>query len=150
MKIVALLESMWGWGGYNEPGEEAPRFFRINPDNFSGKRLYRLCGDATLLVTNSCRTVQQSANHHGTPDPKWVYENLSQAIKDGCDLILVCGRVAKETFKASGVDFEGVIYMDHPAARRWTNEKLDEVTNQILERKNNGRPNHNPDLLRLF
>lgn len=131
MKIVALLESMWSWGGYNEAGEEAPRFFRINPDNFSGRRLYRLCGEATLIVTNSCRVVQKSANHHGTPDPQWVKENITKAIEDGCNLILVCGRVAKETFAASGVQFEHVIHMDHPAARRWTNEKLDSIAGQI-------------------
>lgn len=150
MKIVALLESMWGWGGYNEPGEEAPRFFRINPDNFSGRRLYRLCGDANLMVTNSCRVVQKSANHHGTPDPVWVRENLSEAIKDECDLILVCGRVAKETFKASGVNFESVIYMDHPAARRWTNEKLDGIANQIAEKRNNGSNHDSTNYMRLF
>jgi hypothetical protein len=135
MKVVALLESMWGWRGYNEPGEEAPRFFRINPDNFSGRRLYRLCGDTTLIVTNSCKVVQASANHHGTPDPHWVKENISKAIEDGCELLLVCGKVAKETIAASGVQFEHVIYMDHPAARRWTNEKLEEITSKIESRR---------------
>src|SRR5208282_1912230 len=113
MQIVALLESMWGWRGYNDPGEEAPRFFRINPDNFSGRRLYRLCGDANLLVTNSCRTVQMSANHHGSPDPEWVKENLSQAQRDGCDLFLICGTIARETYKQTGLQYANVIYMDH-------------------------------------
>jgi hypothetical protein len=131
MKIVALLESMWGWRGYNEPGEEAPRFFRINPDNFSGRRLYRLCGDAVLVVTNSCRTVQQSANHHGTPDPEWVKQNLEKADADGCDLFLICGKIARETYERTGLQYSNVIFMDHPAARRWTNEKLDAIRAQI-------------------
>jgi hypothetical protein len=131
LKIVALLESMWGWGGSHNPGDDAPRFFRINPDNFSGRRLYRLCGDAHLVVTNSCRVVQQSANHHGTPDPEWVKENLSKAQVDGCDLFLICGKVAKETYMATGLRIANVIYMDDPAARRWTTEKLDEIAERI-------------------
>lgn len=133
MKIVALLESMWGWRGHNDPGEEATRFFRINPDNFSGRRLYRLCGDANLVVTNSCRIVQQSANHHGIPDVEWVKENLSRAHSDGCDLFLICGKIAKETFEKTGLQFPHVIFMDHPAARRWTNAKMDEIAAQIAE-----------------
>lgn len=131
MKIVALLESMWGWRGYHDAGDEAPRFFRINPDNFSGRRLYRLCGDATLVVTNSCRTVQQTASHHGIPDVLWVKENLTRAQADGCDLFLICGKVAHETYKQTGLQFANVIHMDHPAARRWTTERLADVACQI-------------------
>jgi hypothetical protein len=131
MKIVALLESMWGWGGYNDPGQEAPRFFRINPDNFSGRRLYQLCGDANLIVTNSCRVVQASANHHGTPDPGYVRENLERAHADGCDLFLICGRVARETYQKTGLDLNSVLFMDHPAARRWTTASLNEVKQKI-------------------
>lgn len=131
MKIVALLESMWGWGGYNEPGEEAPRFFRINPDNFSGRRLYRLVGDANLIVTNSCRIVQQSANHHGIPDTAWVKENLERANKDGCDLFLVCGKVAKATYEEADLKFTNVLFIDHPAARRWTRAREMEIAAKI-------------------
>jgi hypothetical protein len=135
MKVVALLESMWGWRGYNTPGEEAPRFFRINPENFSGRRLYKLVGDANLIVTNSCRTVQASANHHGKPDPEWVAENLRTAYLDGADLFLICGKVAQETFKTAmakvGFTIPRVILMDHPAARRWTAEGMDRIKAQI-------------------
>jgi hypothetical protein len=134
MKIVALLESMWTWRGYNEPGEEAPRFYRINPENFTGRRLYRVCGpEHTLIVTNSCRMIQRSANHHGTPDPEWVTENLNRAFADGCDLFLICGRVAQETFDKAKFDFvfPNIIRCDHPAARRWSNEKLDALRDEI-------------------
>jgi hypothetical protein len=134
MKIVALLESMWGWGGYNKPGEEAPRFFRINPDNFSGRRLYQLCGSAILLVTNSCKTVQESANHHGVPDPNWVKDNLARAQVDGCDLFLICGKVAQETYTRTGLQFKNVIFIDHPAARRWTTEKVRSIAKQIASK----------------
>lgn len=131
VKIVALLESMWGWGGYNDPGEEAPRFFRINPENFSGRRLYRLVGDANLIVTNSCRFVQKSANHHGTPDPEWVRENLERAQNDGCDLFLICGKIAKATYESTGLNFANVLFMDHPAARRWTKAMEEEIAAKI-------------------
>jgi hypothetical protein len=83
MRVVALLESMWGWRGYHSAGEDAPRFFQINPENFSGKRLHRLTMPCDLVVTNACRTVQESANHHGKPDPEWVKENIAQAVTDG-------------------------------------------------------------------
>jgi hypothetical protein len=130
MNVIALLESMWGWGGYNDAGEEAPRFFRINPDNFSGRRLYRMVGPSVnLLVTNSCRIVQPSAKNHGTPDPAWVAANLKSA--EPFDLLLVCGKVAQETYDAAGLQYLNVIRMDHPAARRWSNAKLDAVTAQI-------------------
>jgi hypothetical protein len=144
VKIVALLESMWGWRGYNDPGEEAPRFFRINHDNFSGRRLYRLCGDANLVVTNSCRIVQQSANHHGTPDPEYVKENLTRAQGDGCDLFLICGKIAQDTYAKTGLDYDNVIFMDHPAARRWTTAQLDAVTDQISRKRATCQPHPQP------
>jgi len=150
--IVALLDSMWGWGGYNDAGEDAPRYFRINPDNHSGRRLYRLVGSRDLLVTNSCRVVQAHANSHGTPDPEWVRENLLLLHKGGMDLLLVCGKIARYTFsqvckipivplEASG--FMGIdhsskerfryLAIDHPAARRWSIDKLNQ-TQQHIER----------------
>lgn len=152
--IVALLESMWGWGGYNKAGEDAPRHFRINPNNFSGRRLYRICSGTnhSLLVTNCCRTVQSSANHHGKPDPEWVRENLTFLRSQGMDLLLVCGRVAHDTFakvcqmrtlSAGTIGYVGIthddpsrvkyIAMDHPAARRWSNASLDAMTERIKE-----------------
>lgn len=133
--IVALLESMWGWGGYNEAGEDAPRHFRINPYNFSGRRLYRICSGVnhSLLVTNCCRTVQMTANHHGKPDPYWVRENLRFLCSQQMDLLLVCGAVAKKTYEATLLDYPNVIYMDHPAARRWSNASLDAMNARIIE-----------------
>src|SRR5258708_133644 len=105
-KIVAILESMWDWrqmtssAGY----QEAPRFFRISPLNFSGKRLYRIVGErANLFVTNSCRELCSSANHHGTPDANWLRENL--ILLEPFDVLLICGKVAQATFAQSGYEF---------------------------------------------
>jgi hypothetical protein len=133
-RIVALMESMWGWGGYNTPGEEAPRFFSINPDNHSGKRLYRLCGDHTLLVTNCCPTVQASANDHGVPDLQWVRDNLAMAGE--FELLLVCGKIAQATYakiKEPNPRFQ-VMLIDHPAARRWTKASLIKVAEEIAQK----------------
>lgn len=134
MKIVAVLESMWDWrqmtsgAGY----KEAPRSFHINPDNYSGKRLYRIVGrDADLLVTNACRELCGSANHHGTPDPDWLRENLD--ILAPFDVLLVCGKVAQATYARSGYEFERKIDMPHPAARMWTHAMIDAAAAQVLQ-----------------
>jgi hypothetical protein len=133
-KIVAVLESMWDWrqmtsgAGYRE----APRSFRINPDNFSGKRLYRIVGSgANLLVTNSCRELCASANHHGIPDPGWLRENLE--ILEPFAVLLVCGKVAQATYARSGFRFSQKLEIPHPAARMWTHAMLDAATRNVRE-----------------
>ena len=133
-RIVAILESMWDWrqmtsgSGYRE----ALRYFRINPDNFSGKRLYRIVGhDADLFVTNACRELCASARHHGTPDPAWLCENLKSL--EPFDVLLVCGRVAQATYAQSGYEFARKIEMPHPAARMWTHAMLDAAAKMVRE-----------------
>jgi len=133
VKIVAILESMWDWrqatsgAGYRE----APRYFRINPANFSGRRLYRIVGDANLFVTNSCRELCASANHHGTPDASWLRENLE--ILAPFSVLLVCGKVAQATYTKSGYEFARKLEIPHPAARMWTNAMLDATTKRVRE-----------------
>lgn len=125
--VVAILDSMWDWraqtsgAGYSE----APPYFRINPENHSGKRLYKIVGDeADLLVTNSCRELVSGPREHGKPDPAWLAANLLMLHqKFGIAVLLVCGRVAKETWTRCGVQIGGtllVVEMMHPAARTWT------------------------------
>jgi hypothetical protein len=100
MNIVALLESMWGWRGYSEAGDVI-RYFRINPDNFSGRRLYSLIGPShSLLVTNSCRECQRSANDHGTPDPAWVGSIPARAGEPGRNnpRNLACSYISQPTY----------------------------------------------------
>lgn len=128
MRVVAILETMWDWRGMTSGAgyQEAPRYFRINPENHSGRRLYKLCGsDAQLLVTNACRELATIANGHGKPDPVWLKENLT-LIEHGprgasIEVLLVCGKVAQQCFRDSGYEFKGrVVEMPHPAARMWT------------------------------
>lgn len=128
-RVVALLDSMWGDTRPGNP-QQAPRAFRINPHNHSGKRLYRLCGAAAnLVVTNCCRELQGHANGHGSPDPAWVAANL-QWLQPG--LLLVCGNVARATFKASRHrPLCKVLHLKHPAARTWTNAELENTARRI-------------------
>jgi hypothetical protein len=143
-RVVAVLETMWDWramtsgAGYKA---EAPRYFPIHAENFSG-RLYRFIGpEASLLVTNACRDLVPAPNVHGTPDAVWLAENLR--ILDGVggvlpgggtvphhewkiDLLLICGSVAQETFSKCGYKPRSgrTILMPHPAMRRWTEASL--------------------------
>lgn len=135
-RIVAILETMWDWRGMTSDAgyTEAPRFFSINPQNHSGRRLYKLVGpNATLLVTNACRQLATSAQGHGKPDPDWLRENLEDLSRgDGFDLLLVCGKVAQAAFKVCGFKSRArVVEMPHPAARRWTKALIAEMTERI-------------------
>lgn len=125
-RVVALMDSMWqGYGG------QGPRWFRINPHNFSGRRLYALVGrHAGLLVTNCCREMQLSARHHGQPDIQWVADNLQRVAP--IEVLLICGRVAQATYAALPCKPAAchVILMKHPAARTWTKKEL-----EIMRRK---------------
>lgn len=135
--VVAILETMWDWRGMTSGAGygEAPRYFRINPQNFSGRRLYKLIGaDAKLLVTNACRELVRSAKQHGTPDPAWLADNLRTLDGDRVDILLVCGKVARQTFAACGYKPRAatVLEIPHPAARRvWTREFIDNVAARI-------------------
>src|SRR5204863_10164647 len=130
MRVVAMLETMWDWRGMTSGAgySEAPRFFRINPDNHSGRRLYKLIGhDAQLLVTNACRELVTGPNQHGKPDPQWLAENLAEIEAKRpdsatIDVLLVCGKVAQQTFRMSGYQPKKarIVEMPHPAARMWT------------------------------
>lgn len=134
MRVVAILETMWDWRGMTSDAgyNQAPRFFRINPNNYSGKRLYRLVGPgARLLVTNACRDLAASAKGHGKPDPQWLRENLmyldcTDRGPGRIDVLLVCGQVAQATYTRCGYvpQRASVFEIPHPAARRWTKQMI--------------------------
>jgi hypothetical protein len=131
LHVVAILDTMWG----SEPGQ-APPYFKINPDNHSGRRLYNLVGDAFLLVTNSCRELVTSAKDHGKPDPAWLAENLAWMHEQRkIDVLLVCGKVAQSTYaKCETVPQAArVINVPHPAARFvWTAELMAKTREAIV------------------
>jgi hypothetical protein len=120
MKAVVVLEVMWDWrnvttsAGYKE---RAPRWFNINPNNFTGRRLHSWLNGREFLVTNACPQLVSSAKGRGTPDPEWLNNNLTDL--HPYDLVLVCGKVAQSTYKREAVRDARVIEMPHPAARMW-------------------------------
>lgn len=138
-RAVAILETMWDWRGMTSGAgyREAVPFFTINSENYSGRRLYKLVGPGySLLVTNACRLLANSAREHGKGDPVWLRENLAaiEALGAPIEVLLVCGKVAQKTFWASGYVTKGarIIEMPHPAARAyWTKAKIEETAQMI-------------------
>lgn len=124
MKVVAILEIMWG-----ERAGRAPRWFSINPDNASGRRLYKWVGDAELVVTNVCPQMMDSAKGRDTPDPVWLKENLERLRP--YDLVLACGSVVARHLDPAWCGGARVLWLPHPAFRGWTRSALEVVGVEI-------------------
>jgi hypothetical protein len=114
MKILAVLDTMWD---HTQSGRRAPRWFEINPDNASGRRLYKIVGSHHLRVTNACQYIARNASQHGVPDSEWLQENIRRYDPQ---LLMVCGRVAQATWERTRTAPGRVLLMPHPAARRWS------------------------------
>lgn len=128
IKVVAVLEVMWG-----RPKAVAPRWFKINPRNHSGRRLLYWTEGAELIVTNACKEVVASADQRGKPDHFWLMENLLELRPP---VLLLCGGVAQGTFTRaleSGLRLPrtAVIRTQHPAARSWTRESMEQTRREI-------------------
>ena len=132
--IVAVLDTMWG----SEEGKAA-RYFRINPENHSGKRLYKLVGPRNhLVVTNACREMTNSSKKHGLPDSSWLEENLKRLEKKSqIDVLLVCGKVALKAFENMLYmpKAKEILYLPHPAARNWSKKMLSKTAKKIQKEK---------------
>lgn len=128
--VVAVLQEMWDWNSKtSEFGyvERAPEYFIINKDNFTGSRLYGWLGKQgehfdELLVTNACPELVTSARGRGKPDKKWLSANLLSL--QPFQLLLVCGRVAQQTYHPGDAGDARIIELPHPAARGWTTVAL--------------------------
>lgn len=127
---------MWGTRYLNR----GPRWFQINPQNYSGRRLLRWTGLDSITVTNACPQCVTSARGRGTPDPEWLRENLYQLcwhVGDRpADAVLVCGQVAQRAVNAVSVELPShtrLVYLPHPAARVWS-RAADEAVRAELER----------------
>ena len=136
-RTIAVLEVMWDWNTKTSMAnphylQQAPRCFRINPQNHSGKRLYWLLGHDNLLVTNACPQLVKSAKGKGSPDDYWLLESLEQLWP--YELLLVCGNVAQASYdRIRNVGDARTIYMPHPAARQWTKKGLELARRFIQE-----------------
>lgn len=117
---VVILEVAWGYGG---------RWFRINPHNFSGRRLYQIFGAHRFLVTNACPDVVGDASGRGSPSPEHLRGVLGVLRPR---FVLVCGAVADRTFAPDMVDAEcTVMRAAHPAARSWTKLALEQLRTDV-------------------
>lgn len=130
-RVRAVLEVMWGWRGLELGDEngEAPRWYHINSSNYSGKMLYKWLGHKELLVTNACKEYVRRPIDKGKPDPSWLETNLIIAAPK-TDLLLVCGKVAKETYLKVPKDSRPTcrtIFTPHPAWRMWSNVHVDQL-----------------------
>lgn len=131
---VAILDTMWDWEAKtSEAGyAEAPRWFRINARNHSGRRLYDWLGHRNLLVTDACKELVTHAKGKGKPDKDWLRNNLAELWP--FELLLVCGRVAQATYELSSAPHPcRIIECPHPAARAWTNASLAHMRRIVQE-----------------
>lgn len=132
-RVIAILEVMWDWRARTSAAgfrEQAPRWFDINPENFTGRRLHKWLHEFDeFKVTNACPELVSSAKGRGTPSKQWLHENLMAL--HPFNLLLVCGRVAQETYEAADALGARVIELPHPAARCWNRQGLDLVGSTI-------------------
>jgi hypothetical protein len=143
-KWLAILDTQWG-----DPGQ-ARRWFPINPDNHSGRRLYSLTQSKypQVWVTNSCREAFGAAHFHGVPDRDWLIGNLNTLSPSQKKLpLLICGQVAQKVFDEIDVSDEywhlgPIVRMLHPAARVWSRELIEHTQRELKEIANGRSGNH--------
>lgn len=74
-----------------------------------------------ILCINSCPLIVATAREHGVPNPHYVAALLRRL--EPISVLLVCGAVAKATFRLSPYkSYAKIIIMPHPAWRAWTKE----------------------------
>lgn len=123
-RVVVVLAVQWGY-----PGDPVVRWFTPNPYNHSGGRLIKLIGHGAFKMTNACPDIVYRADQQGTPDPAWLRRNL-QALQP--EVVLVCGRVAQDTFKRDMVAKGARVFsLPHPAARTWTKAMIAQWARRI-------------------
>lgn len=127
---VAVLDTMWTGNV-----RKAPAYFRINPHNRTGARLYKLLdGLYDLRVTNACPHTVTHAKEHGVYDATWLASNIKRLCP--IDLLLVCGNVAQQAYFEAGIPDMSLaightILMPHPAWRGWSTATLASMKAQI-------------------
>jgi hypothetical protein len=131
--IVALLDSFYTTNPRHH-GTLAPLWWQPIDSSVSSRNLRKMVPDPDdLLCINSSPYIVQSANHHGNPEPLYVASLLRRL--EPFDLLLVCGSIAKATFKRS--PYKGshpIIFIPHPAWRAWSAADFSNVRLDILLR----------------
>jgi hypothetical protein len=129
---VALLDSFYT----NDPahhGTLAPLWWYPADSSVSSRNLRKMLPPGwDILCINSCPTIVASANHHGVPEPLYVATLLRRLAP--IDVLLVCGSIAKGTFKQS--PYKGSqpnLFINHPAWRAWSTVGILLVQAAILD-----------------
>jgi len=129
---IALLDSFYT----NDPhhhGTPAPLWWHPGDSSVSSRNLRKMLPSSPswdLLCINSCPYIVEGANAHGRPEPMYVAELLRRL--EPFDCLLVCGSIAKATFKLS--PYKGshpVLFIHHPAWRAWSTELIGQVQRQL-------------------
>jgi ADP-heptose:LPS heptosyltransferase len=130
MKILAILQN-----AYSDPRRAVllreMLSFVINPENLTGKKLYRITAGHELRVANACPEVFHTVAETGKTD----LERLKKSIKEyDYDLYISCGKQSNHACIAIIDAFKGkpLIIMPHPASRNLTNALLDAVKKSIV------------------
>lgn len=127
MTILCILQNAWGDKDF------LPVTFVPNPFNKSAKTIKKMVGDNFFMFSNTTDVVTRTSREK----PKPNYEHFERVIKriKYFDLVLVCGKQAEETVKKYMVEIEAqgkpVLFIPHPAARNLTNEKCNEIREQV-------------------
>jgi hypothetical protein len=116
--LVALLDTFYS---PMHAGERAPWWWYPLDSTLSSKRLVRMFGEDILCI-NSCPLIVSRADEHGVPNPQYVEFLLRRLDAQGpISTLLVCGAVAKATFRLSRYKtYAKIVIMPHPAWRAWT------------------------------
>lgn len=141
LRATVVLEVMWDWRSMTsnaEYVEQAPKWFTINPNNFTGRRLHWFLGHNDFLVTNACPELVSSPNHRGTPSKDWLKSNLKEMYdRWKFDTVFICGSVARSIYEHNWLPLVRTIYMPHPAFRGWNRTTLDEAKRRIQSEQSN-------------
>lgn len=128
MRILCILQNAWG-------DRELPVTFIPNPFNKSAKTIRKIVGNNFFEFSNTTDVVTKTSREK----PKPNYAHFQRVIKriKYFDLVLVCGKQAKETVEKYMTDIEAynkpILFIPHPAARNLTNIKCDEIRKQIKQ-----------------
>lgn len=137
MLVVVLLDSFYT-SNPRHHGELAPLWWYPADSSVSSRNLRKMVPPSSdILCINSCPYIVESANHHGVPEPLYVADLLR--CLEPFDCLLVCGNVAKQTFKRSPYKGEHpILYIPHPAWRAWSSRGFLQVQAAILDSLNDG------------
>jgi hypothetical protein len=135
---IALLDSFYT----NDPrhhGTLAPLWWHPGDSSVSSRNLRKMLPPGfSLLCINSCPYIVEGANAHGRPEPMYVAELLRRLVP--YDVLLVCGAIAKATFRASPYKgYAPVLFIHHPAWRAWSASLISEVQQAIASSVSDSR-----------